>query len=145
MLLPGDRFHNDIAPIQQIFLVFQVVFSVIIFHLSRRLEDVFKKYLQYVFQKRFQSVFKMSSRCLQDVFRRPLKDAFARPLLQDVFKTSSRRLQEDVLQLCLEDVLKTSWKTKKCYTEDFFKTFLRRLQYVIIKTNVCWVRCLLKS
>ena len=26
-----------------------------------------------------------------------------------------------LLLLCLEDVLKTSWKTKKCYTEDVFK------------------------
>ena len=29
---------------------------------------------------------------------------------------SSKRLQEDVLQLCLEDVL----EDKKCYTEDVF-------------------------
>ena len=45
---------------------------------------------------------------------------------------------QDVLQLCLQDVFKTSWKTKKCYTEDVFKTSSRRLQYVFIKTNVCW-------
>ena len=49
------------------------------------------------FQDVFQDVFKM---CLQDVF----------------FKMSSKRLQEDVLQLCLEDVL----EDKKCYTEDVF-------------------------
>ena len=38
-----------------------------------------------------------------------------------------------------------SWKTKKCYTEDVFKTSSRRLQYVFTKTNVCWVvsNCLL--
>ena len=38
----------------------------------------------------------------------------------------ARRLQEDVLQTRLEDVLKTSWRRlgrqKKCYTEDVFKT-----------------------
>ena len=34
----------------------------------------------------------------QDVFQKRLQDAF--------FKTSSRRFQEDVVQLCLEDVLK---------------------------------------
>ena len=44
---------------------------------------------------------------------------------------SSRCLQEDVLQLCLEVILKTSWKTKK---------FLHwiHLQYVFTKTKVCW-------
>ena len=44
---------------------------------------------------------------------------------------SSRCLQEDVLQLCLEVILKTSWKTKN---------FLHwiHLQYVFTKTKVCW-------
>ena len=70
------------------------------FRLPRRLQDVFKTYLQYVFLKR-----------LEDV-------------LEDVFKTFSRRFQ---------DVLKTSWKTKKCYTEYVFKMSSRCLQYV------CWV------
>ena len=59
--------------------------------------------------------------------------------LQDVFKTSSKKCLQDVLQLCLQDVFKTSWKTKKYYTEDVFKTSSRRLQYVLTKTNVCWV------
>ena len=65
--------------------------------------------------------------------------------LQDLFKTSSRRLQDifktclqDVLQLYLQDVFKTSWKTNKCYTEDVLKTSSRCLQYVFTKTNVCW-------
>ena len=76
--------------------------------------------------------------------------------LQDVFKTFSRHLQDvfvrrifqDVLQLCLEDVfkdvLKTSWKAKICYTEDVFstKTSSRRLQNMFTKTNVCWLRTL---
>ena len=53
---------------------------------------------------------KTSSRRLQDVFR-------------DVFKTCL----QNVLQLCLQDVFKTSWKTKKCYTEDIFKTSSVRL------------------
>ena len=39
--------------------------------------------------------------------------------LQDIF---ARRLQEHLLQLCLQDALKTSWETKKCYIEDVFKT-----------------------
>ena len=65
--------------------------------------------------------------------------------LQDVFKTSSRRLPrrlqdvfktclQDVLQLCLQDVFKTSWKTKRCYTEEVFKTSSVRLT----KANVYW-------
>ena len=65
---------------------------------SRRLEDVVK-----TFSRRLQDVF-------QDIFKTCLQDIF--------FKTSLRCLQEDVLQLCLEDVL----KYKKCYTEDAFKT-----------------------
>ena len=59
--------------------------------------------------------------------------------LEDVLKTSWR---------CLEDVLKTSWrrlgKTSWRRHQDVFwrrrrKTSSRRLQYVCIKTNVCWV------
>ena len=50
-------------------------------------QDVFKTCLQYVFQKR-----------LQDVF-------------QGVFKTGFQgSFKENVLQLCLEDVFKTSWR-----------------------------------
>ena len=83
----------------------------------------------------FQDVFKTSSRRLQrNTFRLP------RPL-EDVFKTCL----QDVLQLCLQDVFKTSWKTKKCYTEDVFKTPSRRLQYAFIKTNVCWARVLVNK
>ena len=66
----------------------------------------------------------MSSRRLQDV-------------LQDVFKASSRR----VCKTSCNYVFKTSWKTKKCYTEDVLKTSSKRLQYVFTKTNVCWEYC----
>ena len=60
---------------------------------------------------------KTSSRRLEDVFRVAL---FRLPRrLQNVF--------QNVLQLCLGDVFKTSWKTKKCYTEDIFKTSSVRL------------------
>ena len=66
--------------------------------------------------------------------------------LQDVFSVTifrlPKRLKEDVLQLSqrhLKDNLKTSCKTKKCYTEDVFKTSSRHLQHVFTKTNVCWV------
>ena len=64
------------------------------FRLPRRLQDVFKTYLQYVFLKRLQDVFKTFSRRLQDVFQDVFK-TFSRRLqdvFQDVFKTASRRL-----------------------------------------------------
>ena len=75
--------------------------------------------------------------------------------LQHVFKTSLRRLQhvfsvtilrlpkrlEDVSQIRLEDVLKTSWKTKNCYAEDVLKTCLedmswRRLEDIMEKSKI---------
>ena len=55
---------------------------------------------------------KMSSGHLQDV-------------LQDVIKASSRLLQ-DVFARRLQDVLKMSWKTYNCYTEDKLKTSSRQ-------------------
>ena len=79
---------------QQTFLVFQDVFKTC----WRRVEDVFKAYLQYVFVKRLQNVFKTSYKTSCNY----------------VLKTSSRRLHdalEDKKMLHsrrLEDVLKTS-------------------------------------
>ena len=67
-------------------------FSVTIFGLSRC--------LQTFFARRFEAVFKTSSILLP------------KRLLQVVLKTSWRRLEDDDLQLCLEDVLKASLKTK---------------------------------
>ena len=112
------------------------VFSITLFRLPRRLEDVFKTYLQYVFQKRLQGVFKMSS---QDVFK-TFSRRFQNVLARLFFKTTSRRRLATMSRRHLQDVFKTSCKTKKCYTEDVFKTSSRRLQYVFTKTNVCWVR-----
>ena len=48
--------------------------------------------------------------------------------LQNVFSVTISglpRCLEDVLQIRLEDVLKTSWKTKNCYAEDILKTSWR--------------------
>lgn len=61
-------------------------------------------------------------------------------LLHDLFKTSSglvcktsaRRLQDMFARCALED--------KKYYTEDVLKTYSTRLQHVLGKTNVCWVK-----
>ena len=38
---------------------------------------------------------------------------------------------QDVFQVCLEDVLTSSWKTKNCFAEDVSKTSRR-------PANVCW-------
>ena len=101
---------------RQTFLVFQDVLKTSrrglqrnTFRLPRRLKDVFKTYLQYVFLKRLENVFKTTSKRLS---RR----------IQDIFKTCLQH----VFQLCLQDV-KTSWKTKKCYTKDVFKASSIRL------------------
>ena len=75
----------------------------------------------------------MSSRRLQDIFKTCLQDIF--------LKVSARRLQEDTLQTRLEDLLKTSWKTKNV-TLKYYSSWWRRLQHVFIKTNVCWERIL---
>ena len=85
--------------------------------------------LGYTSSRRLQDVFKTSSRHLQDVLPRRLQDVLQKRL-QDIFKTSSRRLQ---------NVFKTSWKTSsrhlqdvfKTSCKDIFKTFSRR----IIKLN----------
>ena len=66
----------------------------------------------------------MSSRSLQDVF----EDVFETSS-RYVYKTSSSRLlQEDVLQTCLG-------RQKKCYAEDV----LTNIQHLFTETNVCWV------
>ena len=68
-------------------------------------------------------VFKKSSRCLQ-------RNKFS------FSKTSSRclaRCLQDVFARRLQDVFKTSWKTKNCYAEDVLKTSSRH----VLKTNKC--------
>ena len=62
------------------------------------LEDVLKMSLSS------RHILKASSRRLQDVFK---------TCLEDVSKAISKRLAG-----CLQEVWKTSWKTKSCYTKD---------------------------
>ena len=67
----------------------------------------------------------MSSRRSQDMSSRRLQhNNFSSS------KTSSRLLQ-DVFTTHLQDVFKTSWKTKNCYAEEVLKTCSR-------PANVCW-------
>ena len=97
---------------------------------SRLLEDVFSATL-FVFQ----DLLKTYSRRIQDVFAIRLPKTSSRRLP----KTSSRRLQDvfarrltimssrRVCKTSCNHVFKTSWKTKKCYTEDVLKTSSVRL------------------
>ena len=70
-----------------------------------------------------QNVFKTFPRRLS----RRLQDVFAIHVFLDV----SRRLQQDVLQLSLEGVLKTSWKTKNVT----LRTSSRRLKDVFSRSS----------
>ena len=87
----------------------------LVFVFRRRLQDVLIKTNMFVLALRLQKtswsrpiysswlyVFKTSSRCLQDVFKTSSRR---------LAKTSSRHLQ-DVLQGCLQDVLKTYHQVK---------------------------------
>ena len=101
------------------------VFSITIFRLPRRLQDVFAIRLP-----------KASSRRLQDVFARRLQDLFktfskraCKTILQDDFKKTSCNYVSKTSSRCLQDVL-----------QDKKMLHWRRLQYVFTKTNVCWVR-----
>ena len=81
-----------------------------------------------------QDVFSVTLFVFQDLFKKYLQYVFLKRL-QGVFKTSSRR----ACKTSCNYIFKTSWKTKKCYSEDVLKTSSRCLQYVFTKTNVCWV------
>ena len=104
-------------------------------------EDVLKMSFVFVFRKRLQNVliktnmFALALRLQKTSSRRLGQDQYIRlghtssRCLQDVFKTSSRRLQ-NVLPRRLQDVLKTSSRR----LNDVLKTSSRRLQD-IIKTS----------
>ena len=96
----------------------------------RRLQDVLVKTNIFLLAMRLQDVFKTSSRRLRDVLPRRLQDR----RFQDVFKTFWRRLQ-DVFKTSCQDVFNTSSrrfaKTSSRHLQDVFKTFWRRLQDVL--------------
>ena len=87
------------------------VFSVLIFCLPRRLEDVVKtswRRIRRRLGRHFEDVLKTSWRCLEDVLDKDLKTSWRR--LENVLENKKllrwRRL-EDVFKTCLQDVLKT--------------------------------------
>ena len=100
----------------------------------RRLADVFSVTV-FLLPRCLQDVFKMSSRRLQDMFAMPLPKTSSRRL-QEVFTKKSCNYVLEASSRRLEDVLKDK---KKFYAEDVFKTSSRRIQYVFTKTNVCSV------
>ena len=110
----------------------------------RRLEDVFRLRLQKTSSRRLhqdeyicltRTSSEMSSRCLQEVLIRTNILVLVIHL-QDVFKTFSRRSQDDLKTSC-QDVFKRFWrrlqdifKTSSKPLQEVFKTFWRRLQDV---------------
>ena len=90
------------------------VFSVTIFRLPSRVEDVFKKSSRRVCNTSSKSIFKTSSRRLP----RRLQNVFKTYLRGLLFKTSSRRLQDD-----LENKKRLHWRRP----QNFFKTSSVRL------------------
>ena len=100
-------------------------------------EDVFKTCSRHLDQDEH---IHLSHISLEDIFKtssiRLGQDEYIRLgiRLQDVCKTFWRRLQDVFLPRCLQDVLKTSSrrlaKTSSRHLQDVFKTFWRRLQDV---------------
>ena len=123
------------------------VFSVTIFRLPRRLQDVFKTCLQDLFQRRLLNVF---ARRLQDVFNTSSRRYPRR--LQDFFETSSRcicktpssrRLQDVSVRRLLQDVFKSlerqknvTLKTSSIRLQDVFSTSSSRRMFagIVAKT-----------
>ena len=99
----------------------QDVFSVTIFRLPRRLQDVFKTFCE------------MSSRRFQDV-------------LEDEKLLRWRRV-EDVFKTCLEDVFKKSWRpTSVCWEITHFLLWnLRQICYHDFKEGNCGNPIILKN
>ena len=91
----------------------------------RPLQDVLKRCPQDIFKT-----------CLQDVFKTSSRHAF-RKSSSHVFKTSWRRLQRnnfsssktscELSSRRLQDVFKTSWKTKHCHAGGVLKTSSRNV------------------
>ena len=143
-------FHNNPANIRLDEDVFKTswsrqIYSIYWFVFRRRLQDVMIKTNIFVLVIRLQDVFKTSSRRLQDVLSRHL---------QNIFKTSSRRLAKTssrhfqyvfkTFSRRLQDVFKTSSRR----LQDIFKTSSRRLQD-IFKTSCkdifkTFSRCIIK-
>ena len=92
---------------------------------SRRLDQDQYIRLSYTSSSRLQDVFKTSSRRLQDVLQKGLQGILktSSRRFQDAFKTSSRSLAKTFSKR-LQNVLKTSCK-------NIFNTSLRRLQDVL--------------
>ena len=76
--------------------------------------------LEYIFARRLEDVLKTSSKRLQD-FLKVCWRRFSRRV-EDVLKTSWR---------CLEDILKTSWRFLEDVLQDVLKTSWKRLENVL--------------
>ena len=122
-----------------------------VFVFRRRLQDVFKMSwsrriyspYSYVFRRCFQDVLIKTNIFVLIIHLQKFFQTFSRGLqgaiktsCKNVFKTSSRRLQ-DILKMLsrrLQDVFKASWP-RRIYLP-YSYVFRRRLQDVLIKTNI---------
>ena len=90
---------------------------------SRRLQDIFSGTV-FCVARRFEDILKTPWRCLTNTPCRQLEH-----ILKISHQTSWKHLQD----VFIEEVLRTSWKTKNCYTEDVLETLSRHF----LKTSKC--------
>ena len=106
--------------------------------LSRRLEDVLARRLEYVLKTSWRRLKDVFPRCLEKV----LKTSWRRR--EDILKTSWRHLQDVFWRRMINKnifiLMRTSWRRlKDVFGRRRRNRFSRRFQDVFIKTNVCWV------
>ena len=101
----------------------------------------FQDFFAKTFSRRLQDVFKTSSRrvCKTSSSRRVCETSSSRRVCE---KSSSRRLQEDVLQLCLKDVSKTS--TVRLHQDEYLLGFHLALALAFSYRNVFPAVCYLQ-
>ena len=139
--LLSNGFHEKIMISQQTFVLMKTS--------SRRLLSSSSEYIRiyspysYVFRRCFQDVLIKTNIFVLIIHLQKFFQTFSRGLqgaiktsCKNVFKTSSRRLQ-DILKMLsrrLQDVFKASWP-RRIYLP-YSYVFRRRLQDVLIKTNI---------
>ena len=124
--------------------LFEDVFSVTIFHLTRHLQDDFKTSSRCVYKTSSKDVIKTSSRRLHNVFARRLQVVFktcsrricktcSSRRLQEVFKTSSRRRLAIMSWRRLERQKKVALKTSSRRLQDVFSTSSSKRMFARLK------------
>ena len=123
----------------------QHIFSVTIFRLPRRHEDIFKTSSRPLGRKGIVTL-KMSSRRLEDMSWRRLKDmSCLKTSWRHIFKTSSRCFGDKTSSRCLGDKQNFYWGylylinlnvyLTNLYFTNLYLTNLRRIQNALIRTQ----------